>query len=695
MTEQPSKLKKTYLRFYYALIFLLAFGLLYTLYPKEGRSKYDFQQGKPWLYETLIATFDFPILKSEAVINAEKDSVESKFVPYFNYLPDVGKSQIEKLSKDITQLLTSQQGPLDTLYRDSVLNNYTTLLNQIYTSGIIESSPELFAPIKGKKKLKLVKNGVASEIPITAIYSLKSAYNTASEAINSNINKADSANFIYSKISIQNYITSNIKYDKEKSDIGLEDNLKNVSTTRGVIPTGARIISKGDIVTSDLALILESFNTANSKQNSYGGWFTISMIGNMLFILFLMFILIFYLQTFNTKVFRKKRNYTLIMTIIVVMFLVTRIVYETEVLSIYIIPFCILPLIIRIFLGSRMAIFIHLISILMLSGMATNSFEFIVMQTMAGSIAVMSLNKLQKRGNLVITAGLVLVTYTIIYLAFMLAKEGNFNLSDYYELKWMVGSSVFLLLTYLIIYLFEKIFGFVSDVTLMELADTNNPLLRKLAEEAPGTFQHSMQVANLAEELAIKTGGNTMLIRTGALYHDIGKIASAQYFIENQSKGISPHEELSYVESAKKIINHVFDGVKMAKKHNLPEQIIDFIKMHHGESMAKYFYLKHKEENPDSEINIKDFSYPGPNPTSRETAMVMLVDGVEAASRSLPEKNEESLKKIINQIIDNKVNNHELDNAPITFKDIKDFKEILLEKLKHIYHIRIEYPKEK
>lgn len=327
--------------------------------------------------------------------------------------------------------------------------------------------------------------------------------------------------------------------------------------------------------------------------------------------------------------------------------------------------------------------------------MATNSFEFIVMQTMAGSIAVMSLNKLQKRGNLVITAGLVLVSYAIIYLSFTLAKEGNFNISDFYELKWMVGSSVFLLLTYLIIYLFEKIFGFVSDVTLMELADTNNPLLRKLAEEAPGTFQHSMQVANLAEELAIKTGGNTMLIRTGALYHDIGKIASAQYFIENQSKGISPHTELSYIESAKKIINHVFDGVKMAKKHNLPDQIIDFIKMHHGESMAKYFYLKHKEENPDSEINIKDFSYPGPNPTSRETAMVMLVDGVEAASRSLPEKNEESLKNIINQIIDNKVNNHELDNAPITFRDIQQFKEILLDKLKHIYHIRIEYPKEK
>lgn len=695
MTSEPSKFKKTYLRFYYALIFILAFGLLYTLYPKQSRSKYEFQQGKPWLYETLIATFDFPILKPETVINAEKDSVVSKFIPYFNYLPDVEKSQIDKLSKNLTQLLASQQNELDTLYQNSLLNNYSSLLHKIYATGVLESSPDLFTPLQGKKYLKLVKNGVASEISVSKVYSLKSAYSEATEVINELIKTADSVNFIYSKISIQNYITANIKYDIEKSDIGLEDNLKNVSTTRGVVPTGARIISKGDIVTKDLALILESYNTANSKQNSYGGWFTISMIGNMLLILFLMFILVFYLQTFNTKVFRKKRNYTLIMTIIVVMFLITRIVYETEVVSIYIIPFCILPLIIRIFLGARMAIFIHLISILMMSGMATNSFEFIVMQTLAGSIAVMSLNKLQKRGNLVITSGLVLVTYAIVYLSFTLAKEGRFEVTDFYELKWMVGSSVFLLLTYLIIYLFEKIFGFVSDVTLMELADTNNPLLRKLAEEAPGTFQHSMQVANLAEELALKTGGNTMLIRTGALYHDIGKIASAQYFIENQSEGISPHKDLTYIESAKKIVAHVFDGVKLAKKHKLPEPIIDFIKMHHGKSMAKYFYLKHKEENPDSEIDLKDFSYPGPNPTSRETAMVMLVDGVEAASRSLPEKNEESLRNIIDQIIDNKINNHELDNAPITFKDIKQFKEILLEKLKHIYHIRIEYPKEK
>jgi cyclic-di-AMP phosphodiesterase PgpH len=327
--------------------------------------------------------------------------------------------------------------------------------------------------------------------------------------------------------------------------------------------------------------------------------------------------------------------------------------------------------------------------------MAENSLEFVFVQFVAGTVAVISLSKLHRRGNLIYAALLIAASYVIISVGFLLSKNGTISLVDLVSLRWIIISSFLVLIAYLVIYVIEKIFGFVSDVTLMELADTNNPLLRKLAEEAPGTFQHSMQVANLAEAVVVQTSGNAMLIRAGALYHDVGKIASSQYFIENQVLGQNPHEKLDHFQSARKIINHVVDGVELAKKYKLPESIIEFIRMHHGTSMARYFYLKFKEENPGKEVKEEDFQYPGPNPQSRETAILMLADGVEAAARSLPEKNEESLRRIIDQIIDAKVQHRELDDAPITFRDIKVIKAIFLEKLKNIYHVRIQYPKEK
>jgi cyclic-di-AMP phosphodiesterase PgpH len=332
---------------------------------------------------------------------------------------------------------------------------------------------------------------------------------------------------------------------------------------------------------------------------------------------------------------------------------------------------------------------------LLVGFLAPNSFEYIFIQIIAGSIAVISLNKMFRRGHLVITAGYLICRYLFMFVGFSLQKEGNFETINWLEFKWFALSSIFTLITYPLIYVFEKIFGFVSDVRLMELADTNNPLLRKLAEQAPGTFQHSIQVANLAEEAAIQLGANPLLIRTGALYHDVGKIEQSNYFIENQHVGQNPHNEMDYEKSAAVVIDHVSHGVNIARKYKLPELIIDFIKMHHGKGMTRFFYLKYKEENPEKQIDVEKFTYPGPNPQTLETAIVMLADSVEAAARSLPEKNEESMKRLIDQIIDSRISNHELDDAPITFRDINRIKGIFLEKLKTVYHIRIEYPKEK
>lgn len=345
-------------------------------------------------------------------------------------------------------------------------------------------------------------------------------------------------------------------------------------------------------------------------------------------------------------------------------------------------------------MGARMSIFIHLITILMIGFLAPNSFEFVFIQVIAGIVAVISLNKLHRRGHLVLTAIYVTITYLILFTGFGLIKEGGFRLIEWTNMKWFVINGFLLLIAYPLIFIFEKIFRLVSDVTLMELSDTNHPLLRRMSEEAPGSFQHSMQVANLAEEVIVKIGGNAMLVRTGALYHDVGKIINSQYFIENQVAGQNPHENLTRVESAEIIINHVNEGVILARKYKLPEIIFDFIKTHHGKSIAKYFYLKYKEENPGVEVDVSKFHYPGPNPSSRETAVVMLADVIEATTRSLPEKNEDSVKKVINQIIDQKLQDHELDDTALTFKEISDIKEIFLRKLMNIYHIRIQYPTE-
>jgi putative nucleotidyltransferase with HDIG domain len=543
--------------------------------------------------------------------------------------------------------------------------------------------------------MNLVKGNLATIVPKSQVLSLKTAYIAVGDKLMGFTNFNAEIVSLLSRVDFSKYLKPNLKFDESINKMRLDELLSTFSTTRGVIPADGRVISQGDMVTNDNYLILESLRQAYLQKRSYDGWVSYSSFGQMILIGALLIMLVVYLQSFNPQLFWQKRNFSLILTTLIITFAMTRLVVDNQEVNLYLLPVCILPIIIRTFLGARNAIFIHLIAVLIIGFLAPNSFEYVFLQSIVGALAVISLNKFHKRGHLVITALLLVGAYSVLYFGFELVKEGDIEKINWNEFKWFAGNGLLLLIAYPLIYVFEKIFGLISDVTLMELSDTNHPLLRLLSETAPGTFQHSMQVANLAEEVIRRTGGNPMLVRTGALYHDVGKILDAQYFIENQSPGENPHDKLPYKKSAEKIINHINDGVALARKYKIPEIIIDFVRMHHGRSQARYFYLKYKQAFPNEKIDMEEFMYPGPNPDSRETAVVMLADGVEAASRSLPEKNEETLKNIIDQIIDTRIQNRDLDSSPLTFKDIIDIKAIFLEKLKIVYHLRIQYPEEK
>ncbi len=681
-----------YRRSYHALIFIFTLLIIYVLFPKQGQFKYEFQKGSPWRHEDLIAPFDFPVLKDKGLYDAEKDSLLKQFSPYFNLDLTVQERSLQNLEKDIDDL-SGTMAQANQTNKGLLKSRIKSIYSDIYARGIIENSVELYESLKDKQFLNVVSDNIASPQKTDLILSLKSAYSEINKRVEELSAENSSLRDLINKIDFNIYLEPNLKYDNILSETRLNEMLDNLSNTRGIIPAGIRIVSQGDIVNNENFQILESLKYAYEKNKSYGGWFSLNILGSMMIIATLLVILVLYLINFNEKLFWKKRNFTLIFFTMLLMYILARLLYNDDYWSFYILPVCILPIIIRTFLGTKPAIPVHLITVLIIGFLAPNSFEYVLIQMATGIVALLTLYRLHRRGHLVISSIFISLCYLILYFGFEFVKEGNFESIDWKQFRWFIGSGLLVLITYPLIFIYEKVFGFISDVTLMELSDTNHPLLRRLAEEAPGTFQHSMQVANLAEAAVLKVGGNPMLVRTGAIYHDVGKILNSNYFIENQMAGQNPHESMSYEESAGKIINHVKEGIVFANKHKIPSAIVDFIETHHGTSLAGFFYTKYLKENPGGDIDIKNFTYPGPNPVTRETAIVMLADGVEAASRSLPEKNADTLKNIVNRIIDGKVNNHELDHAPLTFKDISTIKEIFFEKLKNIYHVRIQYPK--
>ncbi len=683
------RIKKYSLVIYWIFVFVVSSVLLFLILPGEPKFKYEYQKGQPWRHENLVAPFDFAILKSSADLEAEKAEATKMVIPYFTFDTTQWAIQKNKLETDLN--LESDSVNVKKINASkSILNT----LEEIYSNGILLRSVETYPELAGKTEINKRIGTRVSKLEIAKLNSEKTAYNVIHNLIIGLEQEYPSLKNWLGSLSPEKYIVANLEYDKITTDKEMEGITANISPSRGMVQTGERIILEGEIVDNDKFQLLESLKASFAVEKGKGLDEYMVSIGKGLLIAILMGLIFAFLYIFRRDVFNKARNLAFLMLFMVGMVFISNIINTIPSLSIYLVPLAIFPIIVRTFFDSRTAIFMLIITTILIGFYAPNNYEFILLQVSAGIVAVFSLNKMHRRVHLVLATLWVLLTYSLVYTSLNLIHEGTFTAFDYDMYKWFLISSILILLVYPLVFIFEKIFGFISDVTLIEIADSNQPLLRKLAEEAPGTFQHSMQIANLAEEVILKIGGNPFLVRAGALYHDIGKIAKPNFFIENQVAGLNPHDEMSYIKSAEVIIDHVKNGVKMAQKHKLPEPIIEFIATHHGTTKANYFYLKQTQENPDTKIDEKSFLYPGPLPRSKEAAVVMLVDGIEAASRSLKEKTFDNLKELIDNMIDQKIKLKQLDLSALTFNDINIIKEVLLQKLINIYHIRIEYPDE-
>jgi putative nucleotidyltransferase with HDIG domain len=689
MNKFYKRLKSYTKIFLQVLVFTLTLVALYFILPGEPKFKYEYQKGFPWRHDNLVAPFDFAILKSAKEIEQEKMEQLTTLIPFF-------KNDTVNLTLGIKHLRQDLNLDFDTLAHAKI-NAYNVLsenLQLLYNSGILQFSPDSYPELEGKTEIKKRTGSSFTKIEIARLYSEKTAYNFLNK-VRLDLAKNEKNREWLNALMLEKYISANLSYDQEITDKEIAEATQNLSTTRGMVKLGERIILEGEIVDSDKYQVLESLKASYEKERGEGVNRYMVSIGKVLLILTLLGLILAFLFIYRHDILNQFNKLSFLLFILVSMVLLSSFINSFPNLHIYMVPLAIFPIMLRTFFDSRTAIFMLFISTLLIGFYAPNNYEFILMEVSAGIVSVFSLNRMHRRVHLVLAALWVFLTYTIVYTALNLIHEGTLLTFNFSMTKWFAISSVLILLVYPLIYIFEKLFGFISDVTLIEISDSNQPLLRKLAEEAPGTFQHSMQIANLAEEVILKIGGNPFLVRAGALYHDIGKIGRPNFFIENQAVGMNPHDQMDYLKSAEVIIDHVKNGVKMAQKHKLPTPIIEFIATHHGTTKANYFYIKHQQEHPEEPLNEQAFIYPGPLPRSKEAAVVMLVDGIEAASRSMKEKTRENLKELIDNMIDKKIADRQLDDSALTFKDINTIKATLLIKLITIYHIRIEYPKEK
>lgn len=670
-------------------LFVLTAVALYLILPGEPKFKYEYQRGFPWQHENLVAPFDFAILKTANELDDEKTEQINSLVPYFS---NDTTQKVESLAR----LRQDMELDIDTTNtnKKKIFEALSTKLDELYSNGILLFSTDIYDELKGKEEINKRTGNTVQKEDVDQLHSEKSAYNALLNTRQNLVTEGNNFPWL-AELNLDRYITANLSYDNETSQKEIDEITQTISATRGMVKQGQRIVLQGEIVDAEKYQMLESLKASYEKERGNDVNRYMVSIGKVLLISVLLSFIFVFLLLYRRDILQHLNKLSFMLMLMVGIILLSNFINTFPNLHIYIVPLAVFPIMIRTFFDSRTAIFTLIITTLLMGFYAPNNYEFILLQVSAGLIAVFSLNKMHRRVHLVLAALWVFLTYVVVFTALNLIHEGTFLTYDYSMLKWFAISSVLILLVYPLVYIFEKLFGFVSDVTLIEISDSNQPLLRKLAEQAPGTFQHSMQIANLAEEVILRIGGNPFLVRAGALYHDIGKIGRPNFFIENQAMGMNPHDRISNLKSAEVIIDHVKNGVKMAQKHKLPAVIIEFIATHHGTTKAKYFYLKHQEQNPDQEVDEKAFIYPGPLPRSKEAAVVMLVDGIEAASRSMKEKTHENLKTLIDSMIDKKIEDKQLDDSDLTFRDIDTIKRTLLEKLINIYHIRIEYPDEK
>ena len=693
------KIRDNHEQIFRVSLFLLTLALIVYAFPRQAKFKYEFTKGKPWMHETIIAPFDFSILKSVEEIDSEKDIINKQHAPIFNFNDAIFEIKAEEfvnlfedkwsLDKNIQKDLKftfsnifKLKSARNSTKKHDLVNFGFNKLQEIYSKGIIQQNLD---NSHGSQVL-LKKGSLAEKRDIIDFYTINSAANEINL-----MDKLSEKEFAFIVPLLLASLEQNIIYDKISSDELLQSELNSINISQGLIIEGQIIVNKGEIVNSDryqkLLSLKEDFEGAEWNRTSY----YLVLFGQIILVGISLLILFLFLRQYRLEIITNTTRISMILSLIVIMVLLSALILRINSAYLYILPFCISPIILKAFFDNRVALFVHLITTLVIGFIVPNGFEFVFLQLIAGIISILTVLKMYKRAQLFISVGKVIGVYFLVYIALSVIHDASFSGIELSILAQFAISGALTLFAYPIIFLFEKIFSLVSDISLLELSDTNSPLLRRLSEEAPGTFQHSLQVANLAEMGALEIGANAMLTRAGAIYHDIGKLQNPMFFIENQSSNLNPHDEIEFDESAEIIISHVLDGIEIAKENNLPDELIDFIRTHHGTTTVQYFYKQFIADFPEEEVDIKDFTYPGPKPYSKETAILMMADSSEAAARSIKNPTSENIDALIEKIINKQISADQFVNADITFKEINQIKKLFKKKLVNIHHARIEY----
>ncbi|TYA58893.1 HD family phosphohydrolase [Formosa maritima] len=666
---------------YKLILFISTTFLIVYLFPKSGKFKYNFEKGKPWQSENLYAPFDFAIKKTDEEIQSEKKEIKDNAILYFNLEPKIKDQVIADYNSEFKLELPDSLVKKD---KEKLFALGLNIIDHIYNYGVLSEDFDF----SNDRKVVLLEGRTEKQ---TIKFSDLIKQGEIKNKINNTLNNENLSQYSTPYISLFfDIVEPNLEYDKGITEKALQSDLDKVAYTRGSVERETLIISKGEVVEGSKYQILKSLESEYESQVWTKSNYNWILFAYTLLVSLALLMLLLFLRKYRFDIFENNTKVTFIFFNVFLMVLITTLVVNYNSQYIYVVPICILPLVLKAFFDARLGMFTHVITVLLLGSIVSNSYEYMFLQIIAGIVTILTVSELYKRANLFISVGQITLIYIIAYFAFFVIHEGSVETLKWETFGMFVLCGLATLFVQPLIYAYEKLFGLVSDVSLLELSDTNTKLLKELSNKAPGTFHHSLNVANLAEASANEIGANAMLVRVGALYHDIGKMMNPTYFTENQSTGINPHDELSSKESAKIIIDHVINGIEIAKKNNLPDRVIDFIRTHHGTSTVYYFYKKEKDF--DSTVDKNLFTYPGPKPFSKETAILMMCDSVEAASKSLKEPTSIKIDNFVENIINKQMVDEQFLNANITFKEIQSIKKVLKHKLANIYHLRIEYP---
>lgn len=665
---------------YKVFLFIVSTLLVIYFLPKGGQFKYNFQKGKLWQYETLYAPFSFTIKKNEDTLKKEYEEIRGNAVPYFDYYSEIEPKVLKNFKAELDLRYVDS---LNTISQKTVERLGESFISEVYKKGVTDEIHNYEAD-----RLIYLKNGnEIKEYSYSQFFKKENLNKKVRELVEKN-NTEDVQVLLYNLLN--DVFEANVKLNIKLTEAAIESEIKALNPNRGIIEKGGRIIAKGEVVEGDQFQILNSLKAEFDSQIWSKNNYLWLLVGYSILVSLVLLMLFLFLKNYRPDIYNNNTKVTFIFFNVLLMVFLTTLVVKVHADYVYVVPICILPLILKAFFDPRVGLFVHVLTILLLGFIVPNSFEYMFLQFIAGIVTILTVSELYKRANLFVSVGQITLIYILGYFAFFVIQEGNIQTMEWQNFQYFILCGLATLFAHPLIYFYEKIFGLVSDVSLLELSDTNSKLLKELSNKAPGTFHHSLNVANLAEASANEIGANSMLVRVGALYHDIGKMVNPTMFTENQANSVNSHNELDPKESAQIIIDHVIKGIEIARKNNLPDRVIDFIRTHHGTSLVYYFYRQEREQQ--GVANKEDFIYPGPIPFSKETAILMMADSVEAASKSLKEPSSTIIDEFVEKIINNQMAQGQFLNANITFKEIEMIKKVLKKKLKNIYHLRVEYP---